>query len=102
LAWTIEFEQDAIRQLNRLDTAVRRRIVEYLEKRVAASGDPRQFGKPLRHGKAGLWSYRVGAYRVVACWRASDWSWWSSRSAIVARCSADGRSALPAGDGGGR
>jgi mRNA interferase RelE/StbE len=65
LAWTIEFEQDAIRQLNRLDNAVRRRIVEYMELRVAASGNPRQFGKPLRHDMAGYWSYRVGDYRVV-------------------------------------
>jgi hypothetical protein len=39
LAWKIEFEQDAIRQLNRLDRSVRRRIVEYLELRVVASGD---------------------------------------------------------------
>jgi mRNA interferase RelE/StbE len=65
LAWTIEFERDAIRQLNRLDRSVRRRITEYLELRVAASGDPRQFGKPLRHGKTGLWSYRVGDYRAI-------------------------------------
>jgi mRNA interferase RelE/StbE len=65
LAWTIEFEQDAIRQLNRLDKAVRRRIVEYLQLRVAGSDDPRQFGKRLRHEKAGLWSYRVGDYRAV-------------------------------------
>jgi mRNA interferase RelE/StbE len=66
LDWTIEFEQDAIRQLNRLDKAVRRRITEYLELRVAASGDPRQFGKSLRHDKTGLWSYRVGHYRIIS------------------------------------
>lgn len=65
MVWTIEFERDAIRQLNRLDNSVRRRIVEYLELRIAASGDPRQFGKPLSRDKAGLWSYRIGAYRVV-------------------------------------
>ena len=65
MAWKIEFEQDAIRQLNRLDRSVRRRIVEYLELRVVASGDPRHFGKPLRGEKTGLWSYRVGAYRAV-------------------------------------
>jgi mRNA interferase RelE/StbE len=65
LAWTIEFEQDAIRQLNRLDRSVRRRITEYLELRVVASGDPRQFGKPLRHDKAGFWSYRIGDYRAI-------------------------------------
>jgi mRNA interferase RelE/StbE len=65
LAWKIEFEQDAIRQLNRLDKSVRRRIVEYLELRVAASGDPRKFGKPLRGDKSGFRSYRVGDYRVI-------------------------------------
>jgi mRNA interferase RelE/StbE len=65
LAWTIEFEQDAIRQLNKLDRSVRRRITEYLELRVAASGDPTQFGKPLRHDKTGLWSYRIGDYRAI-------------------------------------
>ena len=65
MAWRIEFEQDAIRQLNRLDRSVRRRIVEYLELRIVASGDPRKFGKPLRGAKTGLWSYRVSAYRIV-------------------------------------
>ena len=65
MAWTIEFEQDAIRQLNRLDRSIRRRIMDYLELRVAASGDPRQFGKPLRHDKTGLRSYRIGDYRAI-------------------------------------
>ena len=65
MAWRIEFEQDAIRQLNRLDKSVRRRIVEYLELRVVPRGDPRQFGKPLGRDKAGLWSYRVGDYRAI-------------------------------------
>jgi mRNA interferase RelE/StbE len=71
LAWTIEFEQDAIRQLNRLDKRIRGRIVDYVERRVAASGNPRQFGKPLRGAKTGLWSYRVGAYRVI-CFLEND------------------------------
>ena len=63
MAWTIEFERDAIRQLNRLDKGVRKRILEYLESRVV--GNPRRFGKPLRGERAGLWAYRVGDYRVV-------------------------------------
>jgi mRNA interferase RelE/StbE len=65
LAWTIEFEQDAIRQLNRRDRSARRRITDYLALRVAAGGDPRQLGKPLRHDKTGLWSYRIGDYRAI-------------------------------------
>jgi mRNA interferase RelE/StbE len=65
LAWTIEFERDAIRQLNRLDKPVRRRIVEFLERRVAGSGDPRRFGKSMTGDMAGFWRYRVGDYRIL-------------------------------------
>ena len=63
--WTIEFEQDAIRQLNRLDRSVRRRIVDFLETRIAGSADPRQLGKVLHGELAGLWAYRVGDYRLI-------------------------------------
>ena len=65
LAWTIEFEQDAIRQLNRLDRGVRRRLLDFVENRVVSGGDPRQLGKPLKGKMAGFWSYRVGDYRLV-------------------------------------
>ena len=65
LAWRIEFEQDAIRQLKRLGRTVRRRIVDYLETRVVGSGDPRQFGKALRGDMTGFWAYRVAAYRII-------------------------------------
>ena len=65
MAWTIEFERDAIRQLKRLEKGVRERILEYLESRVTGVGGPRRFGKPLTGDRAGLWAYRIGAYRVV-------------------------------------
>jgi mRNA interferase RelE/StbE len=65
LAWTIEYDPRAISDLNRLDRPIRREIVDYLEKRVASSGDPRLFGKALRHDLGGLWRYRVRDYRVI-------------------------------------
>jgi mRNA interferase RelE/StbE len=65
LAWTIEFERDAIRQLNRLEKPVRRRIIQFLEVRVAGSGNPRQFGKPMKGDMADFWAYRVGDYRIL-------------------------------------
>lgn len=33
---------------------------------MIASGNPRQFGKPLRGDMGEFWSYRVGEYRIVA------------------------------------
>ena len=65
MVWTIEFERDAIRQLNRLDKGVRKRILEYLESRVVSVGAPRRFGKPLTGDRAGFWAYRIDAYRLV-------------------------------------
>jgi mRNA interferase RelE/StbE len=65
LAWTIEFGPNARRELSKLDRPVQRRLVQYLEQRVVASGDPRQFGEAMRGDKGDLWKYRVGAYRIV-------------------------------------
>ena len=45
---------------------VRRRIRDYLERRVAVLDDPRELGEPLKGNFAGLWRYRVGDYRVIA------------------------------------
>ena len=36
-----------------------------MDERVAAASDPRDFGKPLRKSKFGLWRYRVRDYRVL-------------------------------------
>jgi hypothetical protein len=73
LAWTIEFEQDAIRQLNPLDRVVRQRIVDYLEGRVAGSGDPRQLGKPFAR-RQDVFSRIVSATTgQSAFWSTSGW-----------------------------
>jgi len=65
LAWTIEFDDRAIADLKALDTAIRRRIVRYLEHRIAQAPDPRQYGAALRHDLSGLWRYQVDDYRVI-------------------------------------
>jgi mRNA interferase RelE/StbE len=65
LAWRIEYDPRAIDDLNRLSRQIRQEIVRYLETRIATADNPRLFGKPLRHGLAGLWRYRVRDYRIV-------------------------------------
>jgi mRNA interferase RelE/StbE len=71
LGWTIEYDPRSIDDLNRLDRSVRAEIVRYLATRVAQAHNPRQFGKPLRHDKFGLWRYRVRDYRIVCEHRAA-------------------------------
>jgi mRNA interferase RelE/StbE len=65
LGWRVEFLPDALKQLSKLDKPVARRIVDYLESRVAESADPRSVGKGLTGNRSGKWRYRVGDYRVL-------------------------------------
>jgi mRNA interferase RelE/StbE len=65
MAWKIEFDPAAIKELEKLDKTVERRIVKFLRERVANLDDPRQIGGSLQGTKSGLWKYRVGDYRVI-------------------------------------
>ena len=65
MAWTIEYDPGALKDLKKLDRAIQREILDYMEERVATAEDPRDFVKPLRASKFGLWRYRVRDYRVI-------------------------------------
>ena len=65
MAWAIEFDPAAFKELSRLDNLIQRRILRYLRERLGVEEDPHRFGKALRGEKAGLWRYRVGDYRIV-------------------------------------
>ena len=65
MAWTIEYTDTATRQLRKLDRQSALRIVDYMESRVAGSGDPRSAGKALTGPLGGLWRYRIGDHRVI-------------------------------------
>jgi mRNA interferase RelE/StbE len=65
LAWTIEYAETAKKQLRKLDKPAARRIVDFMDERVASSDDPRALGKALKGSLGSLWRYRVGDYRVL-------------------------------------
>lgn len=65
MAWTIEYARTARDQLRKLDKQVARRIVDFMEKRVAPRDDPRELGKALTGPLGDLWRYRVGDYRII-------------------------------------
>ena len=67
MAWQIEFDPAAVKELAKLDKPVARRIVQFLRERVAPLSDPRSLGEDLRGDEFGsFWKYRLGDYRVVA------------------------------------
>ncbi len=65
MAWTIEYAETAKKQLRKLDKLAARRIVDFMDERVAASDDPRGMGKALKGSLGELWRYRVGDYRII-------------------------------------
>ena len=67
MAWRIEFEDAAFKELAKLDKPVARRILAFLRERVAVLDDPRSVGEALKGSRLGdFWKYRVGDYRVIA------------------------------------
>ena len=65
MAWTIDYADTARSQLRKLDKQTARRILDYMDERIADLGSPRSAGKALTGPLGGLWRYRVGDCRVI-------------------------------------
>jgi mRNA interferase RelE/StbE len=66
LAWTIEYTETAGRELRKRDKQAARRILNFMDQRVAKSTNPRDIGKALKGEALGVfWRYRVGDFRII-------------------------------------
>jgi len=67
MAWRIELDPAAKKELDKLDRSVALRILRFLDERVAKLDDPRSIGESLKGDKlGGFWKYRVGDYRIIS------------------------------------
>ena len=67
MAWRVEIDRAAVRDLDKLDQQSALRILAFLHGRVATLADPRSSGEALKGSQLGkFWKYRVGDYRVIA------------------------------------
>ena len=67
MAWKVELDRAAVRDLGKLGRQAARRILAFLHGRVATLDDPRSIGEALKGSRLGeFWKYRVGDYRVIA------------------------------------
>ena len=67
MAWRIELDPAAVRALDRIDPPIARRILAFLQGRVAELDDPRSIGEARKGSKLGeFWKYRVGDWRIIA------------------------------------
>ena len=66
MGWRIELTATAEKRLSKMGSGETKRIITFLETRIATLVDPRQTGKALQGSKLGnLWRYRVGDYRII-------------------------------------
>ena len=66
MAWTVDYTETARKQLRKLDKQAARRIVDFMDDRVAGQQDPRSTGKALTGPLLGaFWRYRLGDYRII-------------------------------------
>ncbi len=65
MSWDYEISDQALKQLHKLGTEGRRRIISYLDQNISGCEDPRQFGKSLTGELGDLWRYRTSSYRII-------------------------------------
>ncbi len=66
MAWQIEFDPDALKDLRKLDKPIQIRLVGFLRTRVSSLSNPRDIGEALSGQRLGnYWKYRVGDWRII-------------------------------------
>jgi len=65
--WNVELSESADRELGKLDRQDSKRILEFLQERLARTENPRSLGQALHGSKFGeFWRYRAGDYRLIS------------------------------------
>ena len=66
MAYSVELSEGVDRELDKLDPQHSKRILRFLNERVAKLADPRSIGQALHGSWLGeFWKYRVGDYRLI-------------------------------------
>lgn len=65
MVWTINYSDRALKSLRKMDKQNARRIVDFMDLRIAVASDSRQSGKLLKGELGEFWRYRVGDYRIL-------------------------------------
>ncbi|MDR0899489.1 MAG: type II toxin-antitoxin system RelE/ParE family toxin [Lactobacillaceae bacterium] len=65
MSYRISFTKQALKQLKKLDKFTQSTIIQWLEKNIQGTDNPRHTGKGLTANHSGEWRYRVGDYRIL-------------------------------------
>lgn len=66
MAYEIEFDPEAVKDLRKLDRSIQARLLGFLRQRVAPLENPRDLGEALTGATLGsYWKYQVGDWRII-------------------------------------
>ena len=66
MAYEIEFDPEAVKDLKKLDRSIQTRLLGFLRQRVTPLENPRDLGEALTGATLGsYWKYRVGDWRII-------------------------------------
>ncbi len=64
--YRVKFSESAVKQIKKLDQQTAKLIKNWILKNLVDTDNPRLHGKALTGKLRGVWSYRVGDYRLFA------------------------------------
>lgn len=65
MSYDVEFSEQFLKQMSKLDRFTRILISNWISKHLVNSDDPFSYGHALTGDMAGLWRYRIGDYRLI-------------------------------------
>ena len=66
MTYKVEYTEQAIKELKKIDKHTQFFILAWIEKNLVDCENPRQHGNGLTANRSGEWRYRVGDYRIIA------------------------------------
>ncbi len=66
MTFHVELSKDATKAIKKMDWKSQAAIVSWIDKNLEGCENPRAKGKALSGNLKGIWSYRVGEFRILA------------------------------------
>ena len=66
MKYDVEYSKTAMNTIKKMDSSTSKLIRTWIEKNLINTENPRIKGKALTGDFKGLWSYRIGDYRILA------------------------------------
>ena len=66
MSYSVEYTEDAVKQLKKMDRFTRTMILNWISKHLEGTDNPYASGRASTGDKTGFWRYRVGDCRIIS------------------------------------